>query len=264
MGLNPDGVASLDTTRPNVARVWDYWLGGKDNFAADRELAEKMLSINPLAAQMARENRQFLYRSVGYVTRAGIRQFIDVGAGLPTADNTHEIAQRIAPDAKVAYLDHDTLVVRHADALLARSHSVIALGGDARDPRTILADPELNQLIDFTQPTCIVLCGVLHFLDLETARETVATFVDAIAGGSYVILSVGVGSQELSSDFVAAYKAANLRIYSQEEFTSFFAGLELIPPGVVPAQGWTTDDKAPAMESRAASFLVGVGRKPAS
>src|SRR6185437_16426919 len=121
MGLNPDGVASLDTTRPNVARVWDYWLGGKDNFAADRALAEKMLAINPLAAQMARENRQFLYRSVGYVTRAGIRQFIDVGAGLPTADNTHEIAQRIAPDAKVAYLDHDALVVRHADALLARS-----------------------------------------------------------------------------------------------------------------------------------------------
>lgn len=261
MGLNPDGVASLDTTRPNVARVWDYWLGGKDNFAADRELAEKMLSINPLAAQMARENRQFLYRSVGHVTRAGIRQFIDVGAGLPTADNTHEIAQRIAPDAKVAYVDHDALVVRHAEALLARSHSVIALGGDARDPRAILADPDLNKLIDFTQPACIVMCGVLHFLDLETARETVATFVDAIAPGSYVIISVGVGNEDLSSDFVAAYKAANLRIYSLEEFTSFFAGLDLVPPGVVPAQGWTGDREPPVLEPRSASFLAGVGRK---
>src|SRR5258708_28096439 len=125
MGLNPDGVAPLDTTRPNVARVWDYWLGGKDNFAADRALAKKMLSINPLAAQMARENRQFLYRAVSHVTQAGIRQFIDVGAGLPTAENTHEIAQRIAPDVKVAYLDHDSLVVRHADALLPPTHNVI-------------------------------------------------------------------------------------------------------------------------------------------
>jgi O-methyltransferase involved in polyketide biosynthesis len=261
MGLNPDGVASLDTSKPNVARVWDYWLGGKDNFAADRELAEKMLSINPLAAQMARENRQFLYRAVGHVTQAGIRQFIDVGAGLPTADNTHEIAQRIAPDAKVAYLDHDSLVVRHADALLARSHSVIALNGDARDPRAILADPDLNKLIDFTQPVCIVLCGVLHFLDLDAARETVATFVDAIADGSYVILSVGVGDQQVSTDFVAAYKAANLRIFSLEEFAGFFADLEVVPPGVVPAQAWTGEEAAPQLEPRLASFLVGVGRK---
>jgi hypothetical protein len=261
MGLNPDGVASLDTTKPNVARVWDYWLGGKDNFAADRELAEKMLSINPLAAQMARENRQFLYRAVGHVTQAGIRQFVDVGAGLPTADNTHEIAQRIAPDARVAYLDHDSLVVRHADALLARSHSVIALGGDARNPQAILADADLNRLIDFTQPACIVLCGVLHFLNLETSRATVATFVDAIVPGSYVIISVGVGDEDLSEDFVAAYKAANLRIYSVEEFTSFFAGLEIVSPGVVPAQAWTGDDAPPALERRPASFLVGVGRK---
>ncbi len=262
MGLNPDGVAPLDTTRPNVARVWDYWLGGKDNFAADRALAKKMLSINPLAAQMARENRQFLYRAVSHVTQAGIRQFIDVGAGLPTAENTHEIAQRIAPDVKVAYLDHDSLVVRHADALLATTHSVIALGGDARDPRAILADPELNQFIDFAQPVCIVLCGVLHFLGLDASRETVATFVDAIAGGSYVILSVGVGDEDLSSNFVAAYKAANLRIYSLEEFASFFAGLELVPPGVVPAQGWRGDDESPLPEHRQASFLVGVGRRP--
>jgi O-methyltransferase involved in polyketide biosynthesis len=263
MGLNPDGVAPLDTTRPNVARVWDYWLGGKDNFAADRELAQEMLSINPLAAQMARENRQFLYRAVGHVTRAGIRQFIDVGAGLPTADNTHEVAQRITPDAKVAYLDHDSLVVRHADALLAKSHSVIALAGDARNPRAILADPELNELIDFAQPVCVVLCGVLHFLDADTARQTVATFIDAIAGGSYVILSVGIGDRELSSDFVAAYRAANLRIFSPEEFASFFAGLEIVPPGLVPAQGWTAGDESPLPEHRQATFLVGVGRKPA-
>src|SRR6266567_7985622 len=121
MGLNPDGVVPLDTTRPNVARVWDYWLGGKDNFAADRELAEKMLEINPLAAQMARENRQFLGRAVTYAANLGIRQFIDIGAGLPTALNTHDVAQRVAPDAKVAYVDNDPMVVTHAKALLTKA-----------------------------------------------------------------------------------------------------------------------------------------------
>jgi O-methyltransferase involved in polyketide biosynthesis len=251
----------LDTSKPNVARVWDYWLGGKDNFAADRELAERMLAINPLAAQMARENRQFLDRAVSYVTQAGIRQFIDVGAGLPTAVNTHEIAHRVAPEAKVAYIDHDLLVVRHADAMLATKSDVIALQGDARDPQAILASSCLNQLIDLAQPVCVVLCGILHFLDGATARETVRAFTSAIAVGSYLILSVGTGDGQLADDFAAAYKAANLRIFTLEDFASFFAGLEVMPPGLVPARGWTGGHEAPMLEYRQASFLVGVGRK---
>jgi hypothetical protein len=261
MGPDPEGAPPLDTTRPNVARIWDYWLDGKDNFAADREAAEVMLQIYPLSAQMARENRQFLHRSVSYVAEQGIRQFIDVGAGLPTAVNTHEIARRVAPDAKVAYLDHDQLVVRHAEALLATSPGVIARPGDAADPEAILADPALNKLIDFGAPVCVVLCGVLHFLDIAAARETAATFIRAVVPGSYLIMSIGTGDAELTSDFAAAYKAANLQIFTPEQFASLFAGLEVLPPGLVPARGWTASGGPLALGRREASFLVGVGRK---
>ncbi len=261
MELGPDEIRVLDTTRPNIARVWDYWLGGKDNFTADREQAEEMLRVNPLAARMARENRQFLDRAVSYVARQGISQFVDVGAGLPTAINTHEIARRISPDAKVAYLDNDPLVVRHAEALLAKDPGVIAMLGDARDPQAILAEPGLNKLIDLAAPVCVVLCGVLHFLDVDTARKTAATFARAAAPGSYVIISVGTGDPDLSSEFAVAYRAGNLHMFSPDEFASFFDGLEVVPPGLLPARGWTGGQAAPPLLSRQASFLVGVGRK---
>jgi S-adenosyl methyltransferase len=137
-------VEPFDPTRPNIARVWDYWLGGKDNFAADRELAQKMLAVHPVSAQMARENRQFLGRAVSYVTARGVRQFIDVGAGLPTAVNTHEVAQQVDPDARVAYVDNDPIVISHARSLLAKDPGVIAVPGDMRDPESILKVPDSN------------------------------------------------------------------------------------------------------------------------
>ena len=133
-------VEPFDPTRPNIARVWDYWLGGKDNFAVDRELAQKMLQVHPLSAQMARENRRFLGRAVSYVAACGVRQFIDVGAGLPTAVNTHDIAQEVAPGVRVAYVDNDPVVISHARSLLAKSPGVIAVPGDMRDPERIFAD----------------------------------------------------------------------------------------------------------------------------
>jgi len=262
MGLNPDGVASLDTTRPNVARVWDYWLGGKDNFAADRELAEKMLSINPLAAQMARENRQFLYRSVGYVTQAGIRQFIDVGAGLPTALNTHDIALQANPGARVAYIDNDPMVIAHARALLARAEAAVAVPGDMRDPAAILADPQLTGLINLSEPVCVILSGVLHFLPASPAREVATAFTRAVAPGSYVIISVGTGQAEVAEPFSAAYTAAPLYIHPAEEVMAFFDGLDLVPPGLVPARGWNGGaTRVPRLAPRA-TFLAGAGRKP--
>ena len=142
----------FDTARPNIARVWDFWLGGKDNFAVDRELAEKMLAVHPASARMARENRQFLGRAVSHVAARGVRQFIDVGAGLPTALNTHDIAQRAAPQARVAYVDNDPVVISHARALLAKSPEVIAVPGDMRDPAGILWDAGLTALIDLAEP----------------------------------------------------------------------------------------------------------------
>src|SRR5499425_2678250 len=151
MGLPRQSVKPFDPDTPSVARVWDYWLGGNNNFPADRELAEKMLEINPLAAQMAQENRQFLGRAVSYVAARGVRQFIDIGAGLPTAVNTHDIARRVDPAARVAYVDHDPVVISHAQSLLARSPGVIALPGDMNKAGQILADPQLTSLIDLAE-----------------------------------------------------------------------------------------------------------------
>ena len=237
----------FDTSRPNIARVWDYWLGGKDNFAADRELARKMLELYPLSALMAGENRRFLGKAVGYVAGQGIRQFIDLGAGLPTAVNTHDVACRATPDAKVAYVDNDPVVVAHAQALLAKAPGVIALPGDIRDPQAILADPGLARLISLAEPACVLLSGVLHFLDADTARQVATAFTGAIAPGSYVIISVGTGQENaLATEYKAAYTAARLYFHSPGQIMSFFDGLDLVPPGLVPARGWEADEHGTA------------------
>ena len=255
-------VEEFDPAKPNIARVWDYWLGGKENFAADRQLARKMLEIYPLSAQMAQENRQFLGRAVAYVAGRGIRQFIDVGAGLPTAVNTHDIARRAAPGAKVAYVDNDPVVVMHARALLAGAPGVVAMPGDMRDPLAIVTDPELNRLISMAEPVCVVLSGVLHFLEVDAAQEVAAGFARVIAPGSYVIISAGTGKNNAwTTDYQAAYTAAPLYFHSSTQIMGFFDGLDLVPPGLVPARGWVRDAPAPQLKSRQGTFLAGVGRK---
>jgi O-methyltransferase involved in polyketide biosynthesis len=254
-------VEPFDTTRPNIARVWDYWLGGKENFAADRELAQKMLAVHPVSAQMARENRQFLGRAVSYVAACGVRQFIDVGAGLPTALNTHDIARRVDPEARVAYVDNDPIVILHANNLLARSPGVIAVPGDMRDPGRILADAGLVELIDLAEPACVIMSGVLHFTDAGTARDVAAAFAGALAPGSYLIISVGSGNRFEGDNFTSAYTAARITIHSLEEIQSFFGGLELVPPGVVSVRCWDGDGPARHLKPRTATFLGGVARK---
>jgi O-methyltransferase involved in polyketide biosynthesis len=254
-------VEPFDTTRPNIARVWDYWLGGKDNFAADRELAEKMLAVHPVSAQMARENRQFLGRAVGYVAARGVRQFIDVGAGLPTVLNTHDIARHTEPDARVAYVDNDPIVISHARSLLAKRPGVIAVPGDMRDPRGILADPGLTGLIDLAEPTCVIMSGVLHFADPGTARDIAAAFAKAVAPGSYLIISCGSGSSSEGENFTSAYTAARLYIHSRQDIESFFGDLELVPPGAVSVLDWSGDDPPLRLEPRTATFVAGVARK---
>jgi SAM-dependent methyltransferase len=257
-------VEPFDPTRPNIARVWDYWLGGKDNFAVDRELAQKMLQVHPPSAQMARENRRFLGRAVSYVAACGVRQFIDVGAGLPTAVNTHDIAQEVAPEARVAYVDNDPIVISHARSLLAKSPGVIAVPGDMRDPARILADGGLAELIDLAEPACVILSAVLHFADAGTARGVTAAFARALAPGSYLIVSVGSGNTSEEENFTSAYTAAQIYIHSRDEILGFFDGLELIPPGVVSVRGWYGDRRAPSLKPRTATFLGGVARKPAA
>jgi O-methyltransferase involved in polyketide biosynthesis len=254
-------VEPFDPTKANIARVWDYWLGGKDNFAADRELAEKMLEVHPVSAEMARENRQFLGRAVAYVAGQGVRQFIDIGAGLPTALNTHDIAKRVNPEALVAYVDYDPVVISHARALLASGPGVIAVPGDMRKPENLLADAELTGLIDLTQPVCVIMSAVLHFVDAEQAREVTAAFCEAIAPGSYLIISVGSGSRSEQDNFSSAYTAARVFMHSAEEIASFFHDFELIPPGVVPVPLWSGEGDVAEVPVRSAVFNGGVGAK---
>jgi SAM-dependent methyltransferase len=257
-------VQLFDPANPNVARVWDYWLGGKDNFAADRELAEKMLAIHPVSAQMARENRQFLGRAVSYVAARGVRQFVDVGAGLPTALNTHEIAQRVTPEARVAYVDNDPVVISHARSLLAKSPGVIAVPGDMRDPAGILSDAGLTGLISLAEPACVILSAVLHFADAAAARDVATAFARAVAPGSYLIISVGSGDASEAENFASAYTAARIHIHSVPEILSFFDDLELVPPGVAAVGSWHGDQPVQEQEARTATFLCGVARKPSA
>ena len=252
---------TFDPTKPNIARVWDYWLGGKDNFAADRELAQKMLAIHPVSARMARENRQFLGRTVGYVAGRGIGQFIDVGAGLPTALNTHDVAKRVNPDARVAYVDNDPVVLSHARSLL-KSPGVIAVPGDMRDPGGILSDAGLTELIDLAEPVCVILSAILHFADAGTARRVAGAFAQAVAPGSYLIISCGSGSRSEGENFTSAYTAAPIYIHQVEDIVSFFDGLELVPPGVVAVRSWNGDGLAADLPPHRATFLGGVARKP--
>src|SRR5215469_10117539 len=261
MGLPRESVKPFDPDTPSVARVWDYWLGGNNNFPADRELAEKMLEVNPLAAQMARANRQFLGRAVSYVASRGVRQFIDVGAGLPTAPSTHDSVQQADPGAIVAYVDNDPIVIAYARVLLAMTQGVVVVPGDMRDPAAILADSQLTSVIDLASPVCVLLSGVLHFLDAGAARDVATAFSRAITPGSYMIISVGSGQDEAAGPFTAAYTPAPSYIHALTEIMSFFDGLKFVPPGLAPARGWKAGATAPALTPGQATFVAGVGRK---
>jgi O-methyltransferase involved in polyketide biosynthesis len=252
---------TFNASKPNIARVYDFILGGKDNFAADREVAAKLLQAYPLVALMARENRMFLVRAVGYAARQGITQYIDVGAGLPTAPNTHEVAQAEDASARVVYVDNDPMVLSHAQSLLAKHDGVAAVAGDLRDPDTILASPELTALIDLARPVCVLLASVLHFVDEPTARHVSGAFARRMAPGSYLVVSVGVGSAEFQAELGPLYTAGNAYSHSPEQVAGFFAGLELIPPGLVDAVGWQSEWEPPPRSQREGFMLAGMARK---
>lgn len=234
----------LDTARPNIARVYDAWLGGKDNFAADREEAHRLLQAYPDLRRLARENRKFLRRAVSWLaTDRGIRQFLDVGSGLPTATNTHDVAQAAAPDSTVAYVDKDPAVVLHAHALLADGRNVVAVRGDAAEPRAIFADPRVTTLIQPGRPSAIILAAVLHFFPLADARRIITDFAGLAAPGSYLVLSVGSTGRKMPHD----YSAGTLHHHSSDDIRTLLTGLEIIdPPGLVDAPRWRPGTPAPA------------------
>jgi SAM-dependent methyltransferase len=259
----------IDTSVPQSARVYDYLLGGKDNFPADRALGDKIIELVPTIRTQVRAQRAFLRRTVHYLTaEAGIRQFLDIGTGIPTAGNVHDVAQAIAPESRVVYVDNDPVVLAHSRALLQRSPEgqLAFILADLRDPEAILADPILARTLDLTRPVGLVLIGITHHLrDNDDPRRIVATLVDALAPGSYLVLS------QVTLDFdpetmrtvaaVVEQDAVPYVVRSYADTEPFFAGLELVEPGLVPIAAWRPDP-GPRQDPRSVSAYGGVARKP--
>jgi S-adenosyl methyltransferase len=265
---------TINTGVPNPARIYDYLLGGKDNFPADRDVAEQLLAIAPVARDVVEDNRAFLRRAVRFLTsEAGIRQFIDLGSGLPTQGNVHDIAQADASDARVVYVDNDAMVVTHSRALLAGDNTV-AVQADLREPESVLAHPEVRQLIDFDQPVALLLMAILHFVpDDEDPFGIVARFRDALPAGSYLAISHGtrdiparpdMSPQEMTEmgtkvERLYQLTTGSLVTRTHAEVERFFDGLNLLDPGVVEIQRWRPDGRRPMLPG---GFYGGVGRKP--
>jgi O-methyltransferase involved in polyketide biosynthesis len=251
----------IDTTVPHSARIWNYWLDGKDNYAVDREAGEAYLKVFPGIAVVARTSRGFLTRAVRYLAAdAGIRQFLDIGTGLPTADNTHEVAQRVAPESRIVYVDNDPLVLAHARALLTSSPEggCEYLDADIRDPATILATAAL----DFTRPVALMLMGIMgHFTDSE-AYPIVSALMAGLPAGSYLALYDGADTNEAFNRAQQGYNdsgAVPYQLRSPERFERYFEGLKLVEPGVVPVPHWRPDPDADPVEIYS---YCGVGQKP--
>jgi SAM-dependent methyltransferase len=262
----PPVPAGLDPGVPNVARIYDALLGGKDNYAADRRAAERLLAAVPGAAQAARDNRAFLRRAVRFLAREGISQFIDLGAGLPSAGAVHEIADTVRAGARVAYVDNDPIVVAHARALLADSPSVAVIEADIRYPRDLLTHPAIREVIDFTQPVAVLLVAVLHFIpDHDDPQGIVACIADRVAPGSYLAIS-HVTADHISAEAAAAassaYDGASAPATARilDDIEAFFYRLELVPPGITDPAAWR--GRRRSHPEQAALFWAGVGRVP--
>jgi hypothetical protein len=260
-GTAPD---ALDVSKPNVARAYDYLLDGKDNFAADRELASKLLAIYPATRQMVRENRRFLARALDYVLAQAISQYIDLGAGLPTSPAIHDIVRRSDNTATVLYIDHDPVVISHLRALACSADlRVDAVAADLANPPAVLAHAHQTGVINLDEPACLILAMVLHFHDAGTARHLIRTYTDELAPGSYVIIAVGGGDPAIGDQITKAYDAATLHNHTPEDVASFFTGLDLIPPGICDARAWQPGWATPApFHHRAGQVLAGIAVKP--
>jgi SAM-dependent methyltransferase len=259
----------LNTNVPQSARVYDYWLGGKDNFPADRALGEAIAGQLPTIRTQVRGQRAFLGRAVRYLARdAGVRQFLDVGTGIPSAGNVHDVAQELAPESRVLYVDNDPIVLAHARALMPGTPEgrVSFIQADLRQPEAILGDPAVAGTVDLAQPVGLVLVGVVHHLrDDDDPRRIVSTLVDALAPGSYLVLS------QTTPDFDPEAMAGLAAVSEQggipnvprslADTEPFFAGLELVEPGLVPLAAWRPDPGA-EQDPRSVYAYAGVARKP--
>jgi hypothetical protein len=271
-GAAPDWLPQeINTDVAHPARVYDYWLGGKDNFPADRALAEHIMQAIPTMRAMAQANRAFLSRAVRYLAaEAGVRQFLDIGTGIPTSPNVHEVAQAVTPDARVIYVDNDPIVLAHARALMASQDvgETAFILADLRQPQAILEHPTLGATLDLTEPVALLMVAVLmYFRDSEDPNPygMVATLLDRLPSGSYLAVSHPTADfdPQAMAGAVAAAEQAGVTLVprSRAETEAFFTGLELVEPGVVPVLAWRPDDQPPA-EPHSAYYWAGVGRKP--
>ncbi|MEJ1199133.1 SAM-dependent methyltransferase [Streptomyces sp. BB1-1-1] len=262
--------APVDTGRPHPARVYDWWLGGKDNYPVDEELARRILAADGTAVRGARANRRFMHRAVRTLAEAGIRQFLDIGTGIPTEPNLHQVAQAVAPEARVVYADNDPIVLRHAEALLHGSAegSTEYVHADVRDPDRILR--LAGESLDFGRPVALSLVALTHYLgdavDGDDVHGLLGRYVDALAPGSYLVLSQV--TPDLNPEAVG--RAAGLftrngtpfHPRSLTEFARFFDGLELLGPGVIPVTGWRPDPEDVAAQAEGiVPVYAGVARK---
>ena len=240
----------FDPSIANAARIYDCLLGGKDNFEADRIAAGELTAIAPDAPQAALDNRNFLGHAVRFLAgEAGISQFLDIGSGLPSMGNVHEIAQEKNRDTRIAYVDYDPVVISHAQNRLADEKNVIAIEGDLRQPEDIINSPMLKGTINFEQPVAVTLVAILHFLEDKDAHQAVRYLKDVMAPGSYLVISHATPDDARDGEaeqIVGVYKhaSANLHIRTKDQISRFFEGLELVPPGVVAAGNWRS--KSPA------------------
>lgn len=253
----------IDTSRPHPARIYDYLLGGKDNYEVDQQAGDALAAAAPEARIGVQANRAFLQRAVRYVVSSGVRQILDVGTGLPTSPNVHETAQEVAPDVRIAYVDNDPIVKAHADALLSRSGATSIVLGDLRDPRAIVDHPDVRRVIDFDEPVALLLVAILHFLtDEEKPDQVVAALRDALPAGSFLVLSHATGDFADRSAAQAIYNkaTASLNLRSRAEVERFFDGFELVEPGLAQVPFWRPDTP-PSARSGEIGFYGGVARK---
>lgn len=262
---NPDeALVPFDASQPNIARAYDYLLGGKTNFAPDRELAEQLLAIYPGTRHMVHENRRFLARAVDYVLAQAISQYVDLGAGLPTSPAVHETVRRHHSTAPVVYLDNDPVVIGHLRALAASGDDRIeVVAGDIAKPAAVLDTVHATGLIDWGKPVCLIAAMVLHFLDAATARQVTAAYVSALPPGSRVIITVACGQPAIGQQITRTYNAAPLFNHTPADVASFFTGLDLIKPGIADARAWMPGWDTPApFPERPGHVLAGIGARP--
>jgi hypothetical protein len=261
-----------DVSKPNVARIYDYLLGGSNNFPADRAAADEVVRLQPLAVRSVRENRGFLIRAARHLAaEEGIRQFLDIGAGLPTMNNVHQVVRQVAPDARVAYVDRDPEVVKHSEGLIDGTDGVGIIEADFRNPASILEHPVTQGLLDFSRPVGLFLVSILHFIPgADRPHELVRRYLSALPPGSHLALSHAsvparaVRTGEAMQEYNARTDGA-LTLRPPEQISAFFDGLRILAPGVVNVASWRPDPRQPDADTAAydeteGGYLGGIGR----